>query len=372
MKNNEIVNLVDKIDDNQFDYFMEGKSSKIEIFEDLHSVQFDYSWLDKMEEILPYLDAIVRKPRKFIMQEEEIVPIEKAKKISLETIRHLAQHTNLIQDVSEDGTITPIAVLNVHKEESYDIYENRFIYSLIVNIKGFIQMRKAIMGAGEIFNLNRKIKYAGQAKLNGEMVKVDVTFESNKNNSLANKNPNQEDEKTRLAKIELIINDYFNSLFIRELKGAVMVKSPIRRTNVILKDQNFKKVLELWEFLEEYDVRDRTEMKHQQFVEDTFGVENNFGIAFFLNYFSASLMEDKSNEFSSDVNKYYIKKLVEYFMNNNFNIDQKKFKKIVDDQFKEVEKEIDKEHVQVYKVINSYIDEYYENKQEIFKLLKGK
>lgn len=51
------------------------------------------------------------------MQEEEVVPVEKAKKISQETIKHLAQHTDLIQDVDEDGTITPSKVLNVNKKK---------------------------------------------------------------------------------------------------------------------------------------------------------------------------------------------------------------------------------------------------------------
>lgn len=370
VKNNEIYDLVKKVDQNTFDQFMAPKKSNVKIYEDLHSVKFDFSWLEMIEESLPFLDAIVRKPRKFIMQEEEIVPIEKAKKISLETIRHLAQHTNLIQDVSEDGTITPSSVLNVHKEESFDIYENRFIYSLLVNLKNFIEMRKKVMGAGELFNLDRKIDYKATTEFNGEKVDVDLKIHVNENSSAVEKPTGELSEKERLEKAELIINDYFSSLFIRELRGAIMVRSPIRKTNVILKDQNFKKMLTLWEFIEHYDVTDKQEEKHQKYVDDIYGIEDKLGVSFFLNYFISNSMSDPKNIIGKEINPHYVKRLVSYFLNNHGNMDQKKFIKLVEKEFIDVKNERNKEEKLITKKFNDMIDEYYDNKKEILLLLK--
>lgn len=51
-----------------------------------------------MEETVPYIDNILRNPNRFIVNEEEIVKIELARKITVESIKHLSKNTNLIQD----------------------------------------------------------------------------------------------------------------------------------------------------------------------------------------------------------------------------------------------------------------------------------
>ena len=82
--------------------------------------QIDLTWIEAIEEAIIPLDNIIRNPRRFIVQEEEIVNIELARKISPESIRHLAQHTNMIAKV-EDDTVTPNRILNIFKEESFEI-----------------------------------------------------------------------------------------------------------------------------------------------------------------------------------------------------------------------------------------------------------
>ena len=100
----------------------------------------DYSWIPIFENYIPNLEAIVRNPRRFIQSDENLVPIEKAKKFGEESIKHLAQNTNLIQSVDNDGMPQPLKILNIYKEETYDLYENRFIASLINNLYLFINM----------------------------------------------------------------------------------------------------------------------------------------------------------------------------------------------------------------------------------------
>ncbi|MEG2675753.1 MAG: DUF2357 domain-containing protein, partial [Clostridia bacterium] len=67
--------------------------------------------------------------------------ISLARAISTESVKHLAQHTNLISSVDKDGMVTPNKILNTTKEESFEIYENRFIYTLIKNLSAFITRR---------------------------------------------------------------------------------------------------------------------------------------------------------------------------------------------------------------------------------------
>ena len=73
---------------------------------------------------------------------EEIVPIALSRKTTIESVRHLAQHTDLIQSIDEKtGKITPSKLLNVHKEESLMTYENKFVNTLIDRLYIFINRR---------------------------------------------------------------------------------------------------------------------------------------------------------------------------------------------------------------------------------------
>lgn len=83
-----------------------------------------------IEEGIDAIFNIVDKPRRFITTSEEVVPVALAKKITADSVRHLSMNTQFIAS-DENGDIQPTRVLNVTTEESYDLYENRFIYHLI-------------------------------------------------------------------------------------------------------------------------------------------------------------------------------------------------------------------------------------------------
>ncbi len=211
----------------------------------------DIKWVDAIEECIIPLDTIIRNPRRFIVQEEEIVPIERAKKISSESIRHLAQHTNMINSVTKDGMVTPNRILNVFREESFDIYENRFIYTLLINVKNFIEKRYAV-----IFKLSGDenvdvVKMNSKVKFGKEEITYDLQLDAKKINSMDV--DEDSDVLARIERIRRIIDEFLSSPFAAELSGCALVRPPITRTNLITKDPNFKQCLDLWIFVESYN-----------------------------------------------------------------------------------------------------------------------
>ena len=84
--------------------FLESINSTLNIDRDYVNQKFDYEWLDRIEETLPYLDNIIRNPKRFIINEEEVVKVELARRTTVESIIHLTQHTNLIQDYDEKNS----------------------------------------------------------------------------------------------------------------------------------------------------------------------------------------------------------------------------------------------------------------------------
>ena len=66
----------------------------------------DTDWIARVEEALPALDIIIRTPTVAIEDQEEVVAVELTRVISEKSIKHLAQHTNLIREIKDDE-ITP-------------------------------------------------------------------------------------------------------------------------------------------------------------------------------------------------------------------------------------------------------------------------
>ena len=115
MNKDEYLSYLDRIkelfiEDVNFNRYLQdlnsGKSS-FQINQKYLRKVFDHDWIDIIEEILPSLDAIVRNPRRFITVEEDIIDISLAKQISVESVKHLAQHTQFISSANpKTGTVT--------------------------------------------------------------------------------------------------------------------------------------------------------------------------------------------------------------------------------------------------------------------------
>ena len=129
--------------DEFYDYFINAirsGESNISIYEKYVERNIDLRWVEIIENTIIPLDNIIRTPMRFIKNEEEIVPIELVRNITTESIRHLAQHTSMIAQVKGDE-VTPSRMLNILKEESFETYENRFIYTLIAKLEYFLDKR---------------------------------------------------------------------------------------------------------------------------------------------------------------------------------------------------------------------------------------
>ena len=73
-----------------------------------------------------------------------MVPVALAKKITADSVRHLSQNTQYI-NTNAAGEIQPTHILNVTTEESYDLYENRFVYHLIQRLFAFVDKRTDVI-----------------------------------------------------------------------------------------------------------------------------------------------------------------------------------------------------------------------------------
>ena len=245
--------------DNQFyetmdDIIDRGKTS-YSLFNRYFEKKIDLTWVEEIEACIIPLDNIIRVPRKFIVQEEEIVPIERARKITAESVRHLAQHTNMIAKVEGD-TVTPNEILNVFREESFEVYENRFVYTLMQNLIRFIDIRyDALFSLADDENM-ASLKMESDVVRGKEKIhyQLEVSAQSGGNDLEDNATIDGENASAfqRIERIKKVINEYAHSGFMKELRGCAPVRPPIMRTNAIQKNPNFRACLKLWQFIQSY------------------------------------------------------------------------------------------------------------------------
>lgn len=241
---------------NEMNTAINSGTNSYSLFNRYFDKKIDLKWVEEIEACIIPLDNIIRVPRKFIVQEEEIVPIERARKITNESIRHLAQHTNMIAKVEGDD-VTPNQILNVFREESYEVYENRFVFTLMQNLVRFIDVRYNVL-----FNISDDDNMAslktesnftrGREKI---QYKLEVSAQSAGSEVEGEAGPDGENATAfqRIERVKRIINEYANSSFMKELRNCVPVRPPIMRTNAIQKNPNFRACLKLWQFIQSYD-----------------------------------------------------------------------------------------------------------------------
>ena len=251
----KLFDLYNRSSDKKKGDFWKNADTSLQVEHNFEKNIIDDKWLTLMEETTRYIDNILRNPNRFIINDEEVVKIELARRITVDSIKHLSKNTNFIQEIDEEtGDVKPSKILNINKEESFNTYENRFIYSLIKNMRIYIDMKKRDMNLGASDKSDKLMNYQGTTKIGKENVNINVSLKSSLNKS---------DEENSLAKrierLELRISDLMNTDVYKTLEKlrVAPVMSPIKKTNLILKNNNFQYAVKLWNFLQE-NLKDET------------------------------------------------------------------------------------------------------------------
>lgn len=236
----------------------------------------DERWVSAIEDCLPAIDEVLRNPSRFIEETEELLPIERTKKVTTQSIKHLSQHTGLISRV-ENGVVIPSKLLNVFRDESVMTYENKFVNTLLMRLYDFVTERYETA----LYNGANAVKYefsfSDKLERDSERGKLSLSLET--------LIPSDKNEKSRFFGSDLwervkhlneIITDYRKSDFAMQM-GNVSIFPPVVRTNPILKNKNLHQCLELWEFLEGYDDEDGVSVSEEEIpvseIQKTFARE---------------------------------------------------------------------------------------------------
>lgn len=251
------VNRVGKSleNDRYFQYLFEmvqaGQNTLQQTHRVLHKV-VDERWLTTIEESLDALNRITEHPRRFVTSNEEVVPVELARKITADSVRHLSQNTQFIAS-SKNGEIHPTRILNVTTEETYNLYENRFVYHLIQRLVTFIDKRTDIIFWSTGDETCNTLQLQSSVDDAYEQIEYKLEMKIKNRQSFAENDSDNMQVFMRIDRVRRMVMALRNSSFCDIMSGCARVRSPIQRTNVITKDPDYHTCLRLWQFLESYE-----------------------------------------------------------------------------------------------------------------------
>lgn len=209
---------------------------------------FDGNFLDVVIGAYPSLLKICRDPKKTLAYMQEVVAMEKAKKVDSESIRHLASHTQYIRDINEQNEVIPSKILSTYAEDNIGIYENRFIKSLINRVIVFLDTRLKLMDENLESISADEIRYKNNIKLSHR--KIDLEMNIKISNEILDETQKARElfDKTKNAL------DKYRALKGTGLYQAVVklkdVVPPIMKTNIILHNPDFKIAYNLWLYID--------------------------------------------------------------------------------------------------------------------------
>lgn len=364
MRNLDVVDLYERMDEAYAERFLDNVQSTLHTKSEYEKITEDTSWIEIIEQTIPYIDNIFRNPNRFIVNEEEIVKVELARKITVESIKHLSRNTNFIQDIDKKtGDVKPSKILNINKEESYNTYENRLIYTLVQNIKFFVSRKKKFIEAriGSPEKNNRQIDYKATTKFMGELVNLELHLDT-KLDSVQNKKSESELLMERIKKLDQKIVDLTCSEVYKTIDKLhiTLVTPPIKKTNVILKNVNFQYAMKLWDYLQENLEDSSKHVSERDEKEDDEEVKRLVDETFLLDYLISRTLTENEMDFEENkkAKNQITTGLIQRIISLNPDMPPEEFKQMIGDKYEVIKKKNVVTTNEIQDIFKENIDKY--------------
>lgn len=217
------------------------------------SCTVDEEWVREIEKGLVHIEKAIKEERQFIRSNGEVLPIEKIRHVSKESIEHLAKHSDYITRYEEGEDIVPDKLYMVSRLNDYAVYENRFLYMLLRYLCDFVTIRyNAILELTNKYEATLdfdKTVSTGKEKLTYKVSMSDVRRDDE---YLREHNP----ARDIIDRIDLVLKAiiaFLGTPLMEEAAKAPMLKPPITKTNVLKMNNNFKGAMALYSFIVAYD-----------------------------------------------------------------------------------------------------------------------
>lgn len=213
----------------------------------------DTSWVDAIEDTMEGFQNIISSPRNIIKEEELVVNVANAKRTGSEVVRHLAQHTALVEDFNENtGDVRPSRLMQRYREDTIGLYENRIVFTTLEMAYQFVKIRYDALFSAMSDEFGAKLKLRSDMASATETVHLDMFMHIRDIDSAMETDEKNREVFERISRLHRLLTTFMNSQFAQTLSKLSRVKGTITKTNVLKKNPNYRKIVELFEFLRNY------------------------------------------------------------------------------------------------------------------------
>ena len=231
-------------------------------------------------------------------------------------------------------------------------------------MKSFIARKKSMGIVDSSLKSNKKFEYTGSTKVGDEEVNISMNLASAIGGDSKSSAPKNKGESVaeRIENLELKIADLTNSEVYKTIAKLhiALVTSPIKKTNVILKNVNFQYAVKLWNYLQEnLEDNTSTESDNQNYEDD--GELKEFADeTFLLNYLIMDTLNKEESEEGEqkEISQKIVENMVKQVVTLNTEITLTDLNKIVEKQYEVIKYQQVATAKKIEEIFNKNIDKY--------------
>ena len=240
-----------------YSFFMDamaGADNQIQFSNRRLEKTVDVTWVDAIEDALEAFQTILSNPRRIIREDEIIVNVAQAKRGGADVVQHLAHHANFVDKFDpKTHEVQPNRLMQKDRFDAHDQYENKLVYTALDLAYTFVRIRHDALMSAMSDEFGAKLKLQTDMTTATEAVHMDMFLHIKETESALDTDARNADVFDRISRIYRVLCMYMASPFVQELAKGGKIKGTLVKTNVLKKNPNYRKVVELYEFLRSYE-----------------------------------------------------------------------------------------------------------------------
>lgn len=214
--------------------------------------EIDEEWVREIEKGLVFIEKAIHEERQFIHSNGEVLPIEKVKSVSKESVVHLERHSNLFTRKTDNGDMMPDKLYSVERTNDHTVYENRFLYMLLVYLRDFVSVRyDKILDA--VNKYDGKLTFTDRVKIENRV--LSYTFDLSDSipyDKYMCSHSGAKDIIDRIGLIQKMIHSLISTPLMEMQAKVPLLRPPVTKTNILRMDNNFKGAVALYDYIIAY------------------------------------------------------------------------------------------------------------------------
>ena len=198
--------------------------------------------------------------------------------------------------------------------------------------------------------------HEANSKIGNENVVISLNIEDQaKEDKMSSGSRNGMTYEQRLKKVKRQIDGFQCSELYQTLNRLHVspVRSPIKKTNVILKNPNFRKAEELWNFIQTYESKD-VKIKDKRDYFDSGALKNEYDQAFLMTFIAnKALIESSQSCDETSMIKQMMQRLINNLLDSDIELTEDRIKNLFIKQI-DTTKETNIKRSEI--ICNSFID----------------